>query len=125
MDPNIYIYIYIYMYIHLYMYIHIYICIHIYIYECIYIYIYIYECIYIFTYIYMCIYIYIIYICIHIYVSRAKCWFPKAVVIRNHMGARFLAIACNCILTSLDFVACLAFWVINSKVVAGALARVF
>ena len=109
------------MYIHIYMYTYIYTNVYIYIY----IYIYTNVYIYIFTYIYMCIYIYIIYICIHIYVSRAKCWFPKAVVIRNHMGARFLAIACNCILTSLDFVACLAFWVINSKVVAGALARVF
>ena len=89
---------------------------------------------YIYLHMYTCVYTYIlytydmytyIYIYIYIYVSRAKCWFPKAVVIRNHMGARFLAIACNCILTSLDFVACLAFWVINSKVVAGALARVF
>ena len=89
-------------------------------------YIYIYECIYIYICIHVYIHTYYIHmICIHIYVSRAKCWFPKAVVIRNHMGARFLAIACNCILTSLDFVACLAFWVINSKVVAGALARVF
>ena len=102
------------MYIHIYIYI--YICIHIYIYECIYIYI----CIHVYIHTY-----YIHMICIHIYVSRAKCWFPKAVVIRNHMGARFLAIACNCILTSLDFVTCLAFWVINSKIVAGALAHDF
>ena len=74
-------------------------------------------------YIYISIYIYII--SIYTYVFCAKCWFPKAVVIRNHMGARFLAIACNCILTSLDFVTCLAFWVINSKIVAGALAHDF
>ena len=86
-----------------------------------YVYIYIYN---MYQYIYIYIYLYI-HIYIYTYVSRAKCWFPKAVAIRNHMGARFLAIACNCILPSLDFVACLAFWVINSKIVAGALAHDF
>ena len=83
---------------------------------------------YIYLHMYTCVYTYILYtydMYTYIYLSRAKCWFPKAVVIRNHMGARFLAIACNCILTSLDFVACLAFWVINSKIVAGALAHDF
>ena len=95
---------------------------YIYIYVNIHVYIYIYAYIYVYIYIYMYIYIYI---CIYVCVSRAKCWCPKAVVIRNHMGARFLASACNCILTSLDFVACLAFWVINSKIVAGALAHDF
>ena len=115
---NIYVYINnMYIYIRIYIYVYLYIYIYIYIYKCIYIYI---ICINIYIYIHICIYIYI-----YTYVSRAKCWFPKAVAIRNHMGARFLAIACNCILPSLDFVACLAFWVINSKIVAGALAHDF
>ena len=109
---NIYVYIYI-----------ICIFIYVYIYKCIFIHVYIY--VYMYIYIYINIYIIYTYISIYTYVSRAKCWFPKAVAIRNHMGARFLAIACNCILTSLDFVACLAFWVINSKIVAGALAHDF
>ena len=82
--------------------------------------------IYIYIYIYISIYILYHIISIYTFVSCAKCWFPKAVVIRNHMGARFLAIACNCILTSLDFVTMVwHFGVINSKIVAGALAHDF